>query len=178
MSQATTGPDRSSLGEFGQHAKNLVEEGVLCGIIGATVVAVFFLFIDSLQGQPLYTPSLLGSVLFLGQTVEDVTSINPTIVFAYTGVHVLLFLMAGVGVAWMVSQFHRNPQFGLVLVLVFLLFQAVVFGLEVSMVPSLVGAIGAGIVAVANILAAVAMFSYLLRRHPEAMERLRESWKD
>ena len=178
MSQGTAGSDHGSLGEVGKRAKNLVEEGVLCGLIGAAVVAVFFFFIDSLQGQPLYTPSLLGSVLFLGQTVENATSINPTIVFAYTGVHVLLFLMAGVGVAWMVSQFQRNPQFGFVLVLVFLLFQAVVFGLEVSMVPSLVGALGAGIVAVANILAAVAMFAYLLRRHPEAMQHLRESWKD
>lgn len=178
MSQIARESERSSLDTLGERAKNLAEEGVLCGIIGAAVVALFFLFIDSLQGQPLYTPSLLGSVLFLGQTVDDVSGINPTIVFAYTGVHVLLFLMAGVGVAWMVSQFQRNPQFGLVLVLVFLLFQAVLFGLEVSMVPSLVGAIGAGIVAVANVLAAVAMFAYLLRRHPDALRQLRESWND
>jgi hypothetical protein len=178
MSQAAEGPERPRLTELGSRAKNLAEEGVLAGIIGATVVAVFFFFIDALQGQPLHTPSLLGSVLFLGQTAEDVTAINPTIVFAYTGVHVLLFLVAGVGVAWMVSQFDRNPQFAFILVLVFLLFQAVVFGLEVSMVPSLVGALGAGIVAVANILAAVAMFAYLLRLHPEAMRQLRESWQD
>ncbi|MEN8183764.1 MAG: hypothetical protein ABFS46_14650 [Myxococcota bacterium] len=177
MSRAAEGGSpHATLADLGERAKNLVEEGVLCGIIGATVVAVFFLFIDSLQGKPLHTPSLLGSVLFLGRTADEVRAIDPTIVFAYTGVHVLLFLMAGVGVAWMVSQFQRNPQFGLVLILVFLLFQAVIFGLEVSMVPSLVGALGAGIVAVANILAAVAMFGYLLRRHPEAMTRLREGW--
>ena len=84
-------------------------------------------------------------------------------VFAYTGLHVLLFLLAGVGLAWMVSQVERNPQFGLVLLLLFLLFQSIVFGFEVTLVPSLVGAIGAGVVIVANLLAAGAMFWYLLR---------------
>jgi hypothetical protein len=178
MSGAAGQRPRASLAEVGERVRGLVEEGVLCGLIGAGVVAVFFLFIDSLQGRPLHTPSLLGSVLFLERTVADAGPVDLTIVFAYTGVHALLFLLAGVGVAWMVSQFDRNPQFGLVLVLLFVLFQAVLFGLEVSLVPSLVGALGAGIVAVANVLAAVAMFGYLLRRHPEALARLRAGWHE
>jgi hypothetical protein len=99
-------------------------------------------------------------------------------VFAYTGLHVLLFLLAGVVLAWMVSQVERNPQFGLVLILLFLLFQSIVFGFEVTLVPALVGAIGAGVVVVANLLAAAAMFWYLLRRHPEAMRRVRQGWHE
>ncbi len=134
--------------------------------------------VDSLQGRPLYTPTLLGSVLFLGRTVEQVDAVVPTMVFAYTGLHVLLFLLAGLVVAWMVSQFERNPQFGLVLILVFLLFEAVLFGFEVTLVPNLVGALGAGVVALANLLAAVAMFWYLLAQHPGAVRRLRQSWNE
>lgn len=177
MSETARGTP-SKLAELGERARTLVEEGVLCGIIGAAVVAVFFLLVDSLQARPLWTPSILGSVLFLGLRVEEVTSVSATMVFAYTGVHVLLFLLAGLGLAWMVSQVERNPQFGLFLVLLFLLFQSIVFGLEVTLVPSLVGALGAGVVAAANLLSAAAMFWYLLRRHPEALRRVRQGWSE
>jgi len=177
MSEAARG-SASSFSALRERARTLAEEGVLSGIIGAAVVAVFFLLIDSLQGRPLHTPSLLGGVLFLGRTPDQVTAVSYTMVFAYTGLHVLLFLGAGAVLAWMVSQFERNPQFGLVLVLLFLLFQSVLFGLEVSLVPSLVGALGAGIVVIANLLSAGAMFWYLLRQHPGAMERLRQSWNE
>ncbi len=177
MNAAARGPT-STLSALGERARNLMEEGVLCGIIGAASVAVFFLLVDSLQARPLWTPSLLGSVLFLGQKATDVTGVNYTMVFAYTGLHVLLFLLAGVVLAWMVSQVERNPQFGLFLVLLFMLFQAILFGFEVTLVPSLVGAIGAGVVIAANLLAAAAMFWYLLRRHPEAMRRVRQGWNE
>ncbi len=177
MSEAARNPT-STLSVLAERARGLVEEGVLCGVVGATVVAVFFLFIDSLQARPLWTPSLLGSVLFLGQNVTDVAGVSYTMVFAYTGLHVLLFLLAGVVLAWMIFQVERNPQFGLVLLLLFLLFQSIVFGFEVTLVPSLVGAIGAGVVIVANLLAAGAMFWYLLRRHPEAMRRVRQGWNE
>jgi hypothetical protein len=175
MSETARDP-AARLASLGERARTLVEEGVLCGIIGAAVVAVFFLLVDSLQGHPLWTPSLLGSVLFLGEKVDAVSAVSATMVFAYTGVHVLLFLLAGVVLAWMVSQVERNPQFGLFLVLLFLLFQSIVFGFEVTLVPSLVGAIGAGIVAAANLLSAAAMFWYLLHRHPEAVSRMRQGW--
>jgi hypothetical protein len=168
---ASTAPPRS-------RTSVLVEDSILCGAVGAFVVAVFFLVIDALRGQVLYTPSLLGSVLFLGKTVETSTSVDMSMVFAYTGLHGLLFLIAGTAVAWMVSEFEENPQFGMVLLLIFLLFQAILFGLEVTLAPNLVGALGAWAVGAANILAALAMFAYLLRRHPNAISRLRQGWEE
>jgi len=154
----------------------LIEEGIIAGVIGAVVVAIFFLVLDFMRGHPFYTPTLLGSALFLGKSVEAVTSVSATMVFAYTGLHVLLFMLAGVTLSWMVSQFVRNPQFGMVLLLIFLLFEAVLFGFEVAVMPSLVGALGTWAVGVANLLSAVVMFWFLLHRHPEATERLRQGW--
>jgi hypothetical protein len=155
-----------------------VEDGVLAGIVGAAIVAVWFLVLDIARGQPFLTPSLLGSVLFLGASVEEASDLNVVMVFAYTGLHGLAFLATGAVIAWMVSQFEENPQFGLVLLLLFLLFQSVVFGLEVTIVPNLVGALGAVSVALANLLSAVAMFWFLLVRRPEALANLRESWEE
>jgi hypothetical protein len=146
----------------------LAEDGVVAGIIGAAVVAVWFLILDIARGQPFLTPS----------SVEGASTLNVVMVFAYTGVHGVLFLLAGCVLSWMVAQVERNPQFGLVLLLLFLLFESVLFGLEVTIVPSLVGALGAFSVAFANLFAAVAMFWYLLLRRPEALARLRESWEE
>jgi hypothetical protein len=156
----------------------LAEDGVVAGIIGAAVVAVWFLILDIARGQPFLTPSMVGSVFFLGESVEGASTLNVVMVFAYTGVHGVLFLLAGCVLSWMVAQVERNPQFGLVLLLLFLLFESVLFGLEVTIVPSLVGALGAFSVAFANLFAAVAMFWYLLLRRPEALARLRESWEE
>lgn len=156
----------------------IVERGVVAGMIGAAVVAIWFLLFDALLREPFYTPSLIGSVLFLGQDVDSVTGVNTTMVFAYSGLHGALFLIAGTVIAWMFSLIERNPQFGLVLLLLFLLFESVIFGVEVSIVPNLVGALGAWAVALANLLSAIAMFWFLLRRRPQTMASLRASWED
>ena len=155
----------------------ILEDGVLAGLIGAVVVAVWFLLIDSVRGAPFATPSLLGRAVFLGGSAEQ-SATDPVLVFAYTGMHGLLFLVAGGTLAWMVMQFEKNPQFGMVLALLFVLFEAIVFGLEVTVVPQLVGALGSWAVMIANLLSAVAMFWFLLRRRPEALARLKTAWNE
>ena len=159
-------------------AASILEDGVLAGIIGAIVVAVWFLVLDTARGRILYTPTLIGSVLFLGEPAGEVSGANGLIVFAYTGLHGVLFLIGGIVTAWMFSQFERNPQFGMLLLLLFVLFESVVFSFEAAIVPTLVGAMGTVTVATANLLAAVAMFWFLLHRHPTALARLREAWQD
>ncbi len=156
----------------------IVEHGVLAGMIGASVVALWFLLFDALLREPFFTPALIGSVLFLGLGVEEVTAVNVTMVFAYSGLHGALFLIAGTVIAWMFSLIERNPQFGLVLLLLFLLFESVLFGIEITIVPNLVGALGAWAVALANLLSAFAMFWFLLRRRPQTMARLRAGWDE
>ena len=42
-------------------------DGVIAGVIGATVIAVWFFIVDLVQGRPLYTPTVLGTALFGGE---------------------------------------------------------------------------------------------------------------
>ena len=155
----------------------ILADGLLAGLVGASIVAVWFLILDAIHGTPFYTPSLLGGVVFLGTPLDQIAA-DPILVFAYTGMHGLLFLIAGVTLAWMVLQFEKNPQVGMVLLLLFVLFESIVFGLEVTVVPQLVGALGTWAVMIANLLSAVAMFWFLLRRRPEALVRLKAAWND
>jgi hypothetical protein len=55
---------------------SILEDGILTGVAGATVVAVWFLILDTARGQMFFTPSLLGSVIIHGQRPEQVVSIN------------------------------------------------------------------------------------------------------
>lgn len=56
----------STPSEHQQRSGSLFEDGILTGMTGAAVVAVWFLILDTARGQMFLTPSLLGSVIFLG----------------------------------------------------------------------------------------------------------------
>ncbi len=157
----------------------IAENGVLAGTLGACVVAVWFLALDLLtRGVPFFTPSLLGSIIFGGRDASEVTGQNGAAIFAYTGLHGILFLAAGTVLAWMFTQFERNPQFGMVLLLLFITFEAILWGVGVSLVPALAGVVGAWAILFANVASAATMFAFLLRRHPQALEQLRRGWME
>jgi len=159
-----------------QRAASLLEDTILTGITGAAVVALWFLILDIARGQIFFTPSLLGSVIFLGQGADQPVSINPYIIFAYTGLHGVLFLIAGFAIARMFAMFEHNPQFGIVILMLFLLFESILFSAAAAIFPNLIGTIGAVAVACGNLFAAIAMFAFLIRRHPAAVNQLRLAW--
>lgn len=165
--------------DLSQTVWSIAENGVVAGMIGASVVAVWFLVLDLVtRGLPFFTPSLLGSIIFAGMTAEQVTGLSGGAIFAYTGLHGILFLSAGIALAWMFAQFERNPQAGLILLLLFALFEAILWGIGVSMIPALAGVVGTWAILIANVASAAAMFVFLLRRNPHAMESLRRAWNE
>ena len=55
----------------------VIREGVAAGLIGAAVVALWFLVLDSVVGRPLYTPAALGSALLYGVSGADAVVVGP-----------------------------------------------------------------------------------------------------
>lgn len=161
-----------------ERSQGVLEDGILTGIVGAAVVALWFLILDTARGQMFFTPALIGSVIFLGQSPDQAVSINPYIILAYTGLHGVLFLIAGLIVARMFALFEHNPQFGIVILLLFVLFEAVLFSAAAAVFPYLIGTLGAVAVGGGNLFAAIAMFAFLIRRHPQAMSQLRLAWNE
>lgn len=155
------------------------EDGFVSGVIGGAVVALFFLGVDLLQGQPFYTPTLLGSLLLFGRSVAEVDAASAPVVASYTAVHMAAFIAVGMAAAWGVSEFERRPHLGVVLVLLFVCFEAGFLGFAFAFAPRVVPQLGGGLVAVANLLAAGAMAAYLLGlRHPRALASLNRVWDD
>jgi len=157
----------------------VAEDGLFAGVIGALVVALFFLVVDTLQGKPLFTPSLLGTVLFTDTPASQVTEVSIPMMFAYTGVHMILFLIGGLAAAIMVQQFESHPAVGMVLVILFICYEVGFMALAWALMPSVIGVLSAWLVALANVLSAGAMAVYLLwYSHPGALRSLDRVWDD
>jgi hypothetical protein len=100
---------------------------------------------------------------------------DPAMIFAYTGLHGVAFLLVGFLLAALFRQFEQHPKLGLELLVVLLVFEGLLMGAEVTIFPALVGELGAWAVATANIASLVAMFAFLAHRQPQAIQALRES---
>lgn len=163
----------------GRRFAAFAEDGFVSGVIGGAVVALFFLGVDLLQGRPFFTPTLLGSVLLFGKSVAEVDAASAPVVVSYTAVHMAAFIAVGMVAAYGVSEFERRPHVGVVLLLLFVCFEAWFLGFAFAFAPRVVPTLGGGLVALANALAAGAMAAYLLGlRHPRALSNLSHVWDD
>ena len=149
-----------------------VSQGIEAGLLGASLVALFFLAIDVLAGRPVWTPHALGAALFRGELPAPGSPLEPVLVLAYTVLHGTVFIGFGVPAAfWMLTRAGsaRGPlRAGLLAVLLFAGFEAVFLSLGELFVPGLTGMLGAGRVALANALAAAAMAAFLASRAARA----------
>jgi hypothetical protein len=159
-------------------ASQVLEDGFFVGVIGAAVVALWYLLLDTIAGRPLFTPSLLGSILFRGATDVSNVTIDPATVAWYTAVHVLAFLGVGLVASWLAAQFEKFPQVGIVMLFLFVIFESAFFFFAIAVGRNLLGVLGVWTVAVANLLAAAAMAAYLWWRHPAAVPGMSRIWRD
>jgi hypothetical protein len=168
---ATQSPGRSL-------ASQVLEDGFFVGVIGAAIVALWYLVLDTIAGRPLFTPSLLGSILFRGASDVSHVSIDPAIVAWYTAVHVLAFLAVGLVASWLATQFEKFPAVGIAMLFLFVIFEAAFFFFAIAVGRNLLGVLGVWTVAVANLLAAGAMAAFLWWRHPGAVRGIERIWRD
>lgn len=145
-----------------------IGDGFEAGVIGAVVVALWFLLIDTVQGQPFYTPSLLGKALTQGpeQAVRS-SEVAVGMVYAYTGIHFLLFILFGILVATLVIQYERTPLIGYLLVVAAVVFVVAFLVFILAFAEPLLQGIPWWGVLAGNLLAAIAMGAYFYKRHPE-----------
>jgi hypothetical protein len=161
-----------------ERASDIVVDGVITGMIGAVIVALWFLVLDLVAGRPLFTPAVLGSVLLHGRGAAGAAiTIDPVIVAAYTAFHFVAFVVAGLALAWMVSLFERFPIMFFVILVTFLCLEVGFFAVDVMLGHAFMSSLPAWSVAVANVLAAAGMAVYLWRRHPSVWRGIERLWE-
>jgi hypothetical protein len=158
---------RSLVGSWG----TVLREGIVAGVIGAAVVAVWFFAIDAIQGEPLRTPQLLGAALLRQPTPAGA-------VFAYTVVHGLAFIAFGIVGALLIAGAERQPMLIFALVMLFTSFEIFFFGLVIIAASWILDELAGWTIFVGNVLAAAAMLAYYFRRHRALAHRLTAAWVD
>jgi hypothetical protein len=150
--------------------------GVLAtGVIGFASVVLVFTTADAIAGRPIfYTPALLGGALFFGVTSPSDVTIAPAPILAYTGVHLLVFLILGAIAAGFASIASRYRHVWFLMVNLFILVLTHASGVVLTLTESLQGVVSAWLVAGATTAAAAAMAAYLLWSNPPLRRELRE----
>ena len=147
----------------------IVGDGVSAGLIGASAVALWFLVIDAVLREPLFTPSLVASALLRGTPATADQHVDLAMVAAFTALHSLAFIGFGVVASWIVDQFEHTPDLPLIAIGVFLGLEAGFVTATKLLVPDVAAVIGHGFIVAGNVFAAVGMGFYLRdeQRHPE-----------
>ena len=168
---ATTEPASHSEGvhhEASRDVTKLYQEGVIAGVIGAATVALWFLLVDTVQGRPLYTPTVLGSALFSRGAGAPWANALPNLemVLMFTWVHGLAFVVLGGIVAHLLGLAERTPSIGFGIFMLFVVFEFVFTAGAMLFAAPVLQALAWPAIVVANLLAAAAMGGYFWLRHP------------
>lgn len=146
---------------------DLVYDAIFVGGLGGGIVAVFFLLFDMFTGrQALFTPSLMGSVLFDGASAASVTTVDMAAVAKYSALHLVAFSLLGVGIAYLTQQAELRSKHPLLVIgLTFAVIETA-FWLGASVaIPGVLERLGVLPVATANLLAAVGVGLFLGSEH-------------
>jgi hypothetical protein len=150
----------------GAGAGEFVLEGMMVGVMGACIVALWLLLVDFVQREAFFTPSLLADHLLGRDEDAHALSVDLARVSAVAVVHGGLFVLFGIAAAWVVSRYVKHPS---VVGLFVALFVALEGGFLVGsalLIPGAAGEIGHLAIVVGNALAAFAMALYLRRTEP------------
>jgi hypothetical protein len=149
-----------------ERSHSVTSEGTDLGIIGGLAVALWFLVLDIIAGQPLRTPSLLGQVVLMGDSTPDPGNIVFGAILLYTAFHFVVFALLGMGLVALVHWGTENSVVRYALLPAFLAFEVLFYGLLEVLSEGTNALFPFWAVVVANTLAAVCMGVYLWIRHP------------
>src|SRR5688572_4701689 len=147
---------------------NLVREGVIAGIIGATALALWFLIVDVVSGEAFRTPRVLGYALFSvlgGATSEDSWMLH---VAGYTVFHYLVFILLGILAVKLVHIAEDAPHVLAGVTILFVIIHIGSYGLSTALAASdFFGGTAWYLVLAGNLIAAIGMGFYVWRSHPK-----------
>jgi 4-amino-4-deoxy-L-arabinose transferase-like glycosyltransferase len=144
-------------------------EGIVAGLLGAATIAVWFLIVDTIHGQPLHTPTVLGTAVFRGGAGLDHPESLPVsyeMVVAFTWVHGLIFAAIGGVAARLLAFAEHTANVGFGIVLLFVIFEFGFVAVTMVFAEDVLQVLAWPAVLVGNLLAAGAMGAYFWRRHP------------
>ncbi|HZI40769.1 MAG TPA: DoxX family protein [Gemmatimonadaceae bacterium] len=166
----------ASYHDFADHPHPLLHDGIIAGLIGASAIAVWFLIIDTIAGQPFRTPVALGNGLLDVLGPADATDSKLTFVLVYTIFHFGAFMFVGLLAALIVHLAKHEPSILLGFVVLFVATEIGFYGLTGLLhEASSLKVLAWPQVMVGNLIAASSMGYYFWRTHRELGDEFRHS---
>jgi hypothetical protein len=157
------------------NSHSTIAEGTDVGIIGGLAVAIWFLILDTIAGQPFQTPSLLGQVVLFGDPRPDTNQVVFGAILVYTAFHFAVFALLGMGLVALVHWAVRDSVVRYALLPVFLVFEVLFYGLLEVFSERTNTLFPFWAVITANTLAAFCMGLYLWIRHPDFRRSIQDT---
>jgi hypothetical protein len=152
-----------------------VREGIITGALGATGVAVWFLIVDTIAGQPFFTPRTLGESVKAVVAPESIMSAS-AIVALYTVFHYAVFFLAGIALVALIHGSKRQPAMLSGVVMLFIAFEVAFYGyVAMLQLATPLDEIAWYQIGAANLVAAALMGRYLWSTHQGLTARFDES---
>lgn len=137
-----------------------LQDGIIAGLIGAAIVAAWFLVYDAARGQPLRTPALLGAAALQGVRDPSAVTVSASLVAQYTVLHGVVFALFGILIAYLIVSAQRRPNRLLVVFIALMSFEVAFLAILTLWAHPVVTALGWWTILVANALAAGGMLVY------------------
>ena len=156
--------------------RRMLADGLIAGVVGYGTVVVFFALWNLATGRsPVYTAGLLGAALFDGLRDPALLALEPGMVLAFNGVHMVAFLAFGFFAAWLVYEAELHPEFWY-LAFFFFLSAAVLSYAAVLALSSVVGnLLSPWLVVASTMVGALGVAAYLAGSHRALIRAVRTS---
>lgn len=161
------------LGSF-LHDHPVARRGLIAGLVGALAVAIWFLIVDSIVREPLYTPAALGTLLLRGGGGPEAVVVEPGVVLGYTFIHFAAFILFGLVLAGLVEQVERFPPLIFGLLILFVVFELFFIAFVAILGRWILEELAWWSILLGNLLAAASIGGYLWKAHPALGPRLRD----
>lgn len=140
--------------------------GIVGGLVGAAVLAAWFLVLDVMRGHVLYTPTLLARMLLsagAGRSPDVPVEGSIGLTLGFTAVHALAFAAIGLTIAEFLRRVDLVHSKALPVVLLMVALGVTFFAFGVLYAAVGPGGLGPRETFIGNVLAAFAMAAYLGR---------------
>lgn len=155
--------------------ERVLSEGLIAGFIGYATVIIVYGLVNVATGKSFfYTAALLGRAVIGGfESTPDLAAPGPII--AYNGIHLIAFILIGLGAAWLIAQTERHPAIWYVVFYVFLMgFFVSLVVIRIVAAPVIEALPWGWSVVWVNLAAAVLMGLYLWKAHPRLWREVAE----
>lgn len=170
MTEVATGPNEGSPGRRRRGSSStradILYETFYGGAIGGSILALFFVMVDVLQGQPLFTPSALGIAFFTEASASSTAEIRLDMVAFFSIVHLAAFLLIGFGLAIAYRRLGTVARRPMVMAaLTFVVLTGGFAAVGALFAPGVIDVVGLPWIAAGNLLTAIGLVAFMEWAH-------------